>query len=93
MEVVGEDNGMIIFKKKLMFLKNKIKDWNKSRRKLDEACIKDLSMHILEIQNRILAGVATDDELKKRVDYIKQIYDIDHVQILDLAQRAKVRWE
>ncbi|GJX41629.1 RNA-directed DNA polymerase, eukaryota, partial [Tanacetum coccineum] len=89
--VVGESNAMIIFNKKLQSLKNNIKNWNKIRRQTSEARISQLWCEVKDIQNRVEDGSTSIDDIQKRVHLIKQIRDIEHVENLDLAQKAKVK--
>ncbi|PWA47507.1 RNA-directed DNA polymerase, eukaryota [Artemisia annua] len=90
--VVGESNALIIFKKKLQSLKNKIKHWNNIRRKTSEAHKTQLRSEVEEIQTRVEDGSASTNDIQKRVHLIKQLRDIEHVENLDLAQKAKVKW-
>ncbi|GJY51080.1 RNA-directed DNA polymerase, eukaryota [Tanacetum coccineum] len=90
--VVGESNAMIIFNKKLQSLKNNIKNWNKIRRQTSEARISQLRCEVKDIQNRVENGSASTDDIHTRVHLIKQLRDIEHVENLDLAQKAKVKW-
>ncbi|GJY87219.1 RNA-directed DNA polymerase, eukaryota, partial [Tanacetum coccineum] len=90
--VAGESNAMIIFKKKLQSLKNKIKHWNNIRRKTLEAYKSQLRCEVEDIQTRVVDGSALIYDIQKRVYLIKQIRDINHVENLDLAQKAKIKW-
>ncbi|GJX40419.1 RNA-directed DNA polymerase, eukaryota, reverse transcriptase zinc-binding domain protein, partial [Tanacetum coccineum] len=88
--VVGDSNAMIIFNKKLQSLKNNINNWNKIRRQTSEARKSQLRCKVEDIQNRVEDGSASTDDIHTRVHLIKQLRDIEHVENLDLAQKAKL---
>ncbi|GJV20320.1 RNA-directed DNA polymerase, eukaryota, reverse transcriptase zinc-binding domain protein, partial [Tanacetum coccineum] len=92
MPVAGELNAMIIFKKKLQSLKNNIKHWNNLRRQTSKAHKYQLRCEVEDIQTRVEDGSTSIDDIQKRVHLIKQIREIEHVENLDLAQKAKVKW-
>ena len=51
-----------------------------------------LQADIDAIQRRIISGVVSDEEAAIKLDLLKQIKEMDKVEMGDLAQKAKVKW-
>ncbi|GJY75063.1 RNA-directed DNA polymerase, eukaryota [Tanacetum coccineum] len=84
-------NGLICMKKKLQLLKNTIKIWSKeNKRKLNEA---KFTAHnkLMELDKAIDQGHGNDDILNQRTTLMKELNDINSIDILELSQKAKVR--
>ncbi|GJV11623.1 RNA-directed DNA polymerase, eukaryota [Tanacetum coccineum] len=89
---VNESNAMINMMKKLQFLKQKIRVWNRGNMKNiknSKAILKDE----LEAVDAIIdKGEGNAEVVNKRMDVLKSLQDMDKFQSLEIAQKAKIKW-
>ncbi|GKD04745.1 hypothetical protein Tco_1179719 [Tanacetum coccineum] len=89
---ITDTNGLICMKKKLQLLKNAIKIWSKeNKRKLNEA---KFTTHnkLMELDKAIDQGCGNDDILNQRTTLMKELNDINSIEVSELSQIAQVRW-
>nr|GEX45996.1 RNA-directed DNA polymerase, eukaryota [Tanacetum cinerariifolium] len=77
---------------KLKYIKKVIRAWNKT----NVTNVKNVKAHLkidLEaVDARIDKGHGTADDIKRRRDIVSQLQDIDKLNALEMAQKAKVKW-
>ncbi|GJZ61579.1 hypothetical protein Tco_0617716 [Tanacetum coccineum] len=78
--------------KKLKYLKQKIRDWNKGNMKSSKNIKAKLKDDLKAVDDIIDNGEGNDEVVKLRMDVLKSIQDIDKIQSLDAAQKAKIKW-
>nr|GEU30488.1 RNA-directed DNA polymerase, eukaryota, reverse transcriptase zinc-binding domain protein [Tanacetum cinerariifolium] len=89
---ITDPNGLICMKKKLQLLKNAIKIWSKeNKRKLNEA---KFTAHnkLIELDKAIDQGRGNGDILNQHTMLMKELNDINSINVSKLSQKAKVRW-
>ncbi|GKE93943.1 hypothetical protein Tco_1578798 [Tanacetum coccineum] len=89
---VDESNAMSNMMKKLKYLKQKIRDWNKGNMKSSKNIKAKLKDDLKAVDDIIDNGGDNDEVVKLRMDVLKSIQDIDKIQSLDAAQKAKIKW-
>ncbi|GJT94975.1 RNA-directed DNA polymerase, eukaryota, partial [Tanacetum coccineum] len=92
MPCVGDSNPIVVISKKLKRLKNIIKTWNSDRRKNEQEVKHGLLQKIKDVESRTEIGNASTDELEARRGYVKQLGEINRREGIDLAQKARVKW-
>jgi len=90
--VTHNENAMVRFKLKLQRLKNVLKDWNKERRLKAAESKNRLKMDISSIDQKILEGVVGEEEINTRLSLIKQLRDLEHLEDMDISQKARIKW-
>ncbi|GJX27561.1 RNA-directed DNA polymerase, eukaryota [Tanacetum coccineum] len=90
---VGDTNLMVLVKKKFQRLKQKIRAWSldKLKKALEDKTA--LQTKIRDIDARKNMGNVSPDDLVTRRGFIKDLAIITKAENMDLAQRAKIRWE
>nr|GFA23748.1 RNA-directed DNA polymerase, eukaryota, reverse transcriptase zinc-binding domain protein [Tanacetum cinerariifolium] len=85
-------NALIILMNKLRFLKKQIRIWNKDSmgcRRKDQTQLKK----ILEKMDSVInSGKGNDVLIKSCLDTIHQIQNLDRIDALEFAQKAKIKW-
>nr|GFA11887.1 RNA-directed DNA polymerase, eukaryota [Tanacetum cinerariifolium] len=85
-------NALLILMNKLRFLKKQIRIWNKDNmccRRKDQTQLKK----ILEKMDSVMdSGKGNDVPIKSRLDTIHQIKNLDRIDALETAQKAKIKW-
>ncbi|GKE49462.1 RNA-directed DNA polymerase, eukaryota, partial [Tanacetum coccineum] len=88
----SDSNGMIRFKKKLQGLKAIIRQWVKEK-KLQQSKVKNsLKKDLQDIDKGLDCGISSDSILLKRLDLLRQLHDINHMEAKESAQRSKIKW-
>ncbi|GJU17007.1 RNA-directed DNA polymerase, eukaryota [Tanacetum coccineum] len=82
----------VTWMKKLKYLKQKIRDWNKGNMKSSKNIKAKLKDDLKAVDDIIDNGEGNDEVVKLRMDVLKSIQDIDKIQSLDAAQKAKIKW-
>nr|GEV84021.1 RNA-directed DNA polymerase, eukaryota [Tanacetum cinerariifolium] len=87
-----ESNGIRNLAGKLRFLKTNIRKWIK-----DNKCEKKVSFEKLKEELRLVdevidKGSGTEEDARKRMKVMNSLRNIDQIHIMDLAQKAKVKW-
>ncbi|GJZ83177.1 RNA-directed DNA polymerase, eukaryota, reverse transcriptase zinc-binding domain protein [Tanacetum coccineum] len=87
-----DSNAMISMMKKLKYLKLKIREWNKGNMK-NMKNVKAKYKEELEVLEAIIdKGDGYVEVVNKRIEAVKMLQDIDKLQALEMAQKAKVKW-
>ncbi|GJZ44001.1 RNA-directed DNA polymerase, eukaryota, reverse transcriptase zinc-binding domain protein [Tanacetum coccineum] len=89
---IAYSNGLIRMKKKLQLLKNAIKIWVKENKTKINATKSSIQHKLSEVDKIIDLGGGNDEIINKRSSLMKDLYDINSIDALDLSQKAKVRW-
>ncbi|GKC73445.1 hypothetical protein Tco_1119328, partial [Tanacetum coccineum] len=88
----SDSNGMIRFKKKLQGLKAIIRQWVKEK-KLQQSKVKNsLKKDLQDIDKGLDCGISSDSILLKRLELLRQLHDINHMEAKESAQRSKIKW-
>ncbi|GJV73341.1 RNA-directed DNA polymerase, eukaryota [Tanacetum coccineum] len=77
---------------KLKFLKNKIRDWNKTNMLSVKNIKAQYKIDLEAVDSIIDNGKGTAEDVKKRVEIVNKLQGIDKVNSLEVAQKAKVKW-
>ncbi|XP_023769286.1 uncharacterized protein LOC111917882 [Lactuca sativa] len=85
-------NPWVIFKKKLQFLKSKIREWNSKHWDMAASKRKNLQDLVEPIDVRLMEDEGSATLREQRVSLLKEISDLDHLAQVDLAQKAKIQW-
>ncbi|GKC33128.1 RNA-directed DNA polymerase, eukaryota [Tanacetum coccineum] len=87
----SDSNGMIRFKKKLQGLKAIIRQWVKEK-KLQQSKVKNsLKKDLQDIDKGLDCGISSDSILLKRLELLRQLHDINHMEAKESAQRSKIK--
>ncbi|GKB58696.1 RNA-directed DNA polymerase, eukaryota [Tanacetum coccineum] len=89
---VDESNAMINMMKKLKYLKQKIRDWNKGNMKSTKNKKAKLKEDLKAVDAIIDKGKGNAEVVKKRMDVFKSLQDMDKLQSLEMAQKANIKW-
>ncbi|GKE06412.1 RNA-directed DNA polymerase, eukaryota [Tanacetum coccineum] len=88
---VDASNAMLNLMYKLKYLKKKIRAWNGMRK-----CSKNskymLKMELADLDVIIDKGDASDDIISKRTEVVNSIEELDKLQSMEAAQKAKIKW-
>ncbi|GJZ52502.1 RNA-directed DNA polymerase, eukaryota [Tanacetum coccineum] len=79
-------------KKKLQFLKNAIKTWVKDNKKKINETKTSIQYKLIEVDKIIDQGGGNAEVLNHRASLMKDLNDIKSIDVMDLSQKAKVRW-
>ncbi|GJU92956.1 hypothetical protein Tco_1317712 [Tanacetum coccineum] len=88
---VVDTNSMIKMMKKLKYLKEKIRGWNKKNKEdfRNNKC--NLKNELAELDLVIDKGEGDVDVVNKRTNVIKMLQELEKLQSLELAQKAKIK--
>lgn len=81
-----------MFKNKIKFFKNKIRDWNFRAKEVREAKKMQLESQLADIDSSIDGGISSIDLVNERTSIIGELGSLQKVDVADLAQKAKVQW-
>lgn len=73
-------------------MKQALKSSNNKKRNTQQSSKKVLYEQLLEIDHHLDQGEGLLSDATSRMDLLKSINDLEHLEQLDLAQRAKIRW-
>lgn len=83
---------MIVLKKKLQFLKSKLRFWfNASKASRSSSKLEFLS-NLVDFDVQLDKGEGGETVLENRSALSKSLADLEKIDALDLAQKAKVQW-
>nr|GEY03684.1 RNA-directed DNA polymerase, eukaryota [Tanacetum cinerariifolium] len=83
---------MISMMKKLKYLKLKIQEWNKGNMKNMKNVKAKHKRYLKALETTIDKGEGTDEVVNARMEVVKSLQNIDKLQALEMAQKAKVQW-
>nr|GFA34039.1 RNA-directed DNA polymerase, eukaryota, reverse transcriptase zinc-binding domain protein [Tanacetum cinerariifolium] len=86
-----EVNPMLKLMYKIKFLKKRIREWN-GMRQISKSKKTAYKKELHDLETIIDQGNATDDMLYKRIKIIKAIQEVDKVDNMEAAQKAKIKW-
>ncbi|GJW57332.1 RNA-directed DNA polymerase, eukaryota [Tanacetum coccineum] len=87
-----DSNAMIIMMKKLKYLKLKIREWNKGNMKNMKNVKAKHKRDLEALETTIDKGEGTDEVVNARIEVVKSLQNIDKLQALEMAQKAKLQW-
>ncbi|GKA72921.1 RNA-directed DNA polymerase, eukaryota, partial [Tanacetum coccineum] len=87
-----ESNNITLLKKKFQALKVSIKTWCKDENQRTNASRYSIQNRISELDSLMDKGMANEDLVKERTSLTKDLQDINDRHLLDMAQKAKIRW-
>ncbi|GKB25179.1 RNA-directed DNA polymerase, eukaryota [Tanacetum coccineum] len=87
-----DSNAMISLMKKLKYLKVKIQEWNKGNMKNMKNVKAKHKRDLEALETTIDKGEGTDEVVNARMEVVKSLQNIDKLQVLEMAQKAKVQW-
>ncbi|GKD50747.1 RNA-directed DNA polymerase, eukaryota, reverse transcriptase zinc-binding domain protein [Tanacetum coccineum] len=90
--IIFEPNAMLRLMKKLKYLKEKIRSWIKVKRDSSKNCKGSLKSKLADIEGVIDKGDANPDVLNQRMYVVKSLQDLDKLESLEVAQKAKIKW-
>nr|GEY74948.1 nucleotide-binding alpha-beta plait domain-containing protein [Tanacetum cinerariifolium] len=86
-----ESNAVRHFMGKLKYLKNKIQEWNTTSRSSVTMTKAQCKNYLKAIDNIIDKGNGGEEEISKRAEIINKLHDIDNLQSMEIAQKAKIK--
>ncbi|GJU14907.1 RNA-directed DNA polymerase, eukaryota [Tanacetum coccineum] len=89
---VNDHNAMRKFMNKLKLLKRKIHEWTKDKRANTNNNKKILKEQLAEIDSLLDKGEGNIETLNNRADIFNSLQDIDKLESIELAQKAKIKW-
>ncbi|GJT29742.1 hypothetical protein Tco_0910017 [Tanacetum coccineum] len=89
---VNDHNAMRKFMNKLKLLKRKIREWTKDKRANTNNNKKILKEQLAEIDSLLDKGEGNVETLNNRADIFNSLQDIDKLESIELAQKAKIKW-
>nr|GEY18578.1 RNA-directed DNA polymerase, eukaryota [Tanacetum cinerariifolium] len=89
---IDRSNGMCNMAGNLKFLKNKIREWVKSKRCEGKVLSDNLKEELQLVDDVIDLGSGNDEVVQKRVEIVNFLRKIDHMQAMDMAQKTKLKW-
>ncbi|GKA57735.1 RNA-directed DNA polymerase, eukaryota [Tanacetum coccineum] len=89
---VTDHNAIGKFMKKLKFLKGKIREWTKLKRVNSNNHKAELKEQLAEIDILVDKGEGNSKILNNRSFIFKSLQDIDKLESMELAQKAKIKW-
>ncbi|GKE52618.1 RNA-directed DNA polymerase, eukaryota, partial [Tanacetum coccineum] len=87
-----ESNAIRYLMGKLKYLKGKIREWNGVSRSKVGLVKTQYKKELEGIDEIIDRGKGDEEVIGRRVDIINKIHDIENIQSMEMAQKAKVRW-
>nr|GEU87006.1 RNA-directed DNA polymerase, eukaryota, reverse transcriptase zinc-binding domain protein [Tanacetum cinerariifolium] len=89
---VDMSNAMLNLMKKSKYLKKKIHAWNNDMRKYSKNSKLTFKAELENLDLIINKGEGNDDIINKRMAVVKSIQELDKLQSMDAAQKAKIKW-
>nr|GEU47366.1 RNA-directed DNA polymerase, eukaryota [Tanacetum cinerariifolium] len=78
--------------KKLRFLKEKIRKWNCVYKESKKCGTRNLKVELNSLDSVIDKGDSTDLVVNRRMEVIRLMQEMDKVDNLEVAQKAKIKW-
>ena len=94
-DATQETHGMLSFKKKLQNLKKVLRSWNGENSMRDKGIKVGLLKYISDIDLQVDKGEATKVDMELRLRFLiwNVLGELERVEAMDLAQKAKIRWD
>ncbi|GJU03453.1 hypothetical protein Tco_1113791 [Tanacetum coccineum] len=90
--LVDESNTMSNMMMKLKYIKQKIREWNKGKIKSAKNRKIRFKEELAALDVIIDKGEGNAEVVKQRMDVIKSLQDMENLQSLETAQKAKIKW-
>ncbi|GJX71516.1 RNA-directed DNA polymerase, eukaryota [Tanacetum coccineum] len=87
-----ESNAINILMSKLKYLKAKIREWNKDKNKSVNNNKVRFKEDLADLDEIIDKGEGNSEIVKKRLEVFNSLQDLENLQSLEMAQKAKVKW-
>nr|GFC49221.1 RNA-directed DNA polymerase, eukaryota [Tanacetum cinerariifolium] len=88
----SDSNGLIYFKKKLQDLKKLIRAWIRESNITQEETKNTILKDLVEIDKNLDEGANPYELLPTRADLNRKLYEINQMDLKDVAQKPKIRW-
>ncbi|GKB82717.1 putative RNA-directed DNA polymerase, eukaryota, reverse transcriptase zinc-binding domain protein [Tanacetum coccineum] len=85
-------SALVNFKNKLKHIKRSCRAWHKDFKEKKKACHKVLCSSIGEVERKIDEKCASQNEVVQRLVWIKELQDMERLEALDVAQKARTKW-
>ncbi|GJZ65686.1 RNA-directed DNA polymerase, eukaryota [Tanacetum coccineum] len=89
---IEDSNGIIKFKRKLQALKYAIKQWSRNANSRSFKAKTTIQAKLSDIDKILYQGGSSEDILNTRATLLKELNNINTVDSLEKAQKAKIRW-
>ncbi|GJX93965.1 RNA-directed DNA polymerase, eukaryota [Tanacetum coccineum] len=89
---VSDQNPYSRLMKKLKMLKDKIRGWINIYKEGVKSGKRTLKSDLNSINAKIDRGEGDDNDINRRLEIIRLIQDIDKVDSMEMAQKAKIKW-
>ncbi|GJT01857.1 hypothetical protein Tco_0823026 [Tanacetum coccineum] len=89
---VTESNKLLHLHKKLQVLKASIKVWQNDQKNSTRVNKSKITTKLSEIDKTLDQGAHNDEILIQRSLMLKDLHNIDSIEVEELAQKAKIRW-
>ncbi|GJY82327.1 RNA-directed DNA polymerase, eukaryota [Tanacetum coccineum] len=90
--ILMHSNGIIKFKRKLQALKYAIKQWSRNANSRSFKAKTTIQAKLSDIDKILYQGGSSEDILNTRATLLKELNNINTVDSLEKAQKAKIRW-
>ncbi|GJS59572.1 RNA-directed DNA polymerase, eukaryota [Tanacetum coccineum] len=87
-----DPNNILKFMKKMKCIKEKIRAWIKTKKENSYIQKKNLKADLAEIDLLLDKGEGDSDILNKRIYVSKSLQDIEKMESMKVAQKAKIKW-
>nr|GEV03034.1 RNA-directed DNA polymerase, eukaryota [Tanacetum cinerariifolium] len=85
-------NALTRLKRKFKLLKNEIKSWVKQNKKKINEAKSSVNRKLTELDKIIDQGGGNEEFVNQRASLLKDLNDINSIEVSELSQKAKVRW-
>ncbi|GJR44088.1 hypothetical protein Tco_1312191 [Tanacetum coccineum] len=82
----------VSFKSKLQHLKSSIKKWRSDIQCIESAAAVKLRGKLDDLDNKAKVGPLTPTDATARIDIVRELTSLERIKVMDLRQKAKVRW-
>lgn len=82
----------VIFKSKLQHLKANIKIWRHKLLEAETSISTALRLEIDSLDSKAEISPLSETEINIRTTLVKSLADLEHRNVMDLRQKAKIRW-
>ncbi|GJR37384.1 RNA-directed DNA polymerase, eukaryota [Tanacetum coccineum] len=89
---IRDSNALTSLKKKFQLLKNEIKSWVKQNKKKINEAKSFVNRKLTELDKIIDQGGGNEEVVNQRASLLKDLNDINSIEVSELSQKAKVRW-
>ncbi|GJY79631.1 probable indole-3-pyruvate monooxygenase YUCCA5 [Tanacetum coccineum] len=91
-EIKDIDSSGESFKSKLQHLKSSIRKWRSDIQGVESAATVKLRGKLDALDNKAEVGPLTHTDATARIDIVRELTSLERTKVMDLRQKAKVRW-